>query len=147
VVQQVSLAPSRGGACGWRSQLLQPGDVHALLLSGELDLESVPGVEALLRRAFGPFYFRAHLVVDLADVTLLDSSVVGFFVLLAGKVHREGCELVMTRPRGGACRVLSLTGLANVVPVYGTLAAAVEALAAGDFPLIPPPFEWRRVGA
>ena len=121
-----------------------PGDpgVPVLSLSGELDIENVPEIERFLRRHLGPFFFKSRdLVLDLATVTLVDSTFVGLVVSLVRRLHAHGHELLITRPAGYVRRTLAIVGLPNLVPVYESLDEAFAALRVGT-PLIPPPFEW-----
>lgn len=112
----------------------------ALLLSGELDMDTVPLIDRFLRRRLGPFFHRRNLVLDLAGVTLVDSSFVTYVIRLSEAVHRAGFELLLTRPVGHVRRAIRVVGLANVLPVYESLEEAVALAAAGRVPMIPPPF-------
>jgi anti-anti-sigma factor len=124
-----------GGAAGARRPVVE--------LSGEYDLATVPMVERLLRRRFGPFFYRRHLVIDLGAVTRIDESFVDLVVLLARRLHAEGHELVLTRPSGSVRNVVAEVGLPNLVPVYETVDEALAALEAPSGPIIPPRFEAR----
>ena len=129
-----------GGSGGLRLSFAGAGGVPTLTLSGEFDLENVPEIERFLRRHLGPFFFKSRdLVVDLAQVDLVDSSFVGLVVSLVVRLHRHRRELLITRPVGYVRRTIALVGLPNVVPVFESLEAALDALDRGD-PVIPPPF-------
>jgi len=132
---------SLGGGCGGlQLSFAGAGEVPVLSLSGEFDLDNVPEIERFLRRHLGPFFFKTRdLVLDLAQVELVDSSFVGLVVSLVVRLHRHRRELLITRPVGYVRRTIALVGLPNVVPVFESQEAALEALAAGD-PVIPPPF-------
>lgn len=109
-------------------------------LMGICDFDTVPQIDSYLRRRYGPFYFRRHLLFDLEGVTMIDSSFVGFLMGAMRRLRLERKELVLARPRGQVRRVLSLVGLANVVPVYEVLREAEAALLASPRALIPPTF-------
>jgi anti-anti-sigma factor len=91
-----------------------------MLLSGELDYRSHPGLaedlHALLHETDLP-----RICVDLNRLHSCDSSGLACLVM-AWKVARErGGSLVLLRPAAEAARLLSLLGLAAVVPVVGEL--------------------------
>jgi anti-anti-sigma factor len=120
------------------------GTVHAVILRGDLDMDVVTQVDTFLRRAFGPFFFRRTLLLDFAEVTMLDSTFVGYLVSLAGRVRQAGFDLVLTRPGGQARRTLALVGMPNLVPVYDSLEEAADLVASGRVPMIPPPLPFRQ---
>jgi len=111
-----------------------------LRLAGECDFDTVPEVDRFLRRRLGPLYHRRSLVIDLADVTLVDSSFVGFVVRLATEQRRARAELVLARPVGQVRKVLCLVGLPNLVPVYDSLDEALRVVREARAPLIPPAY-------
>src|SRR5215469_7061863 len=85
-------------------------------LSGELDYRSYSGLvdrlQSLLHETDLP-----RICVDVNGLQLCDSSGLACLVM-AWKVARErGGSLVLLRPSGEAARMLSLLGLAAVVPV------------------------------
>ena len=112
--------------------------VALVSLRGEFDIETVPQIDAGLRRALGPFFHDRHLIVDLNGATLVDSSFIAYLVRLIGDVRSEGREVVLARPRGHVRRTLLIVGVPNVVPVYDSLDAALDAALANDVPIIPP---------
>jgi anti-sigma B factor antagonist len=121
------------------------GRPPVLELEGEFDLDTVPEIDRFLRRTLGPLYHQEHLVIDLAKTTFIDSSFVGFLVRLSVAQRAKRRELLLVRPEGQVRRVFGIVGLANVVPVFETIEAAVDSLVSGRLPLIPPAF--RAAGA
>lgn len=130
---RVRLALEQADAAG-------PPGVPVLRLEGEFDIDTVPEVDRFLRRRVGPLYERRHLVMDLAGVTFVDSSFIGFLVGLAGRQRRARRELVLARPAGRVRGVLAMVGLPNLVPVYETVEEALAAVRGARAPLIPPAF-------
>ncbi len=114
--------------------------VPVLGLGGELDFDVVPLIDRFLRRGLGPLYHRQHLVIDLAGATLVDSAFIGFVVRLAGQLRAQRKEVVLAQPNGQVGRSLALVGLPNVVPVFETVDAALEALGRAHGAVIPPAF-------
>ena len=103
-----------------------------LELLGEFDIDSVPEIDRFLRRHLGPLYHRQHLVMDLREVTFIDSSFIGFLVRLVRDQRATQRELLLTRPVGQVRRALALVGLPNVVPVFDSVEEAVATLKGED---------------
>lgn len=116
------------------------GSVPVLRLAGAFDIDTVPEIDRFLRRRLGPLYQRRSLLIDLHDVTLVDSSFIGFLVRLVGEQRRGRGELVLARPVGHVRTVLCMVGLPNLVPVYESLDEALSAVREARAPLIPPVF-------
>ena len=110
-------------------------------LEGEFDLDTVAEIDRFLRRALGPLYHREHLVMDLSKTTFIDSSFVGFLMRLSAALRATQRELLLVRPAGQVRMVFGIVGLANVVPVFESIEAAVDSLLSGHLPVIPPAFE------
>jgi anti-sigma B factor antagonist len=73
----------------------------------------------------------AGLVLDLAPVAFLDSSLMGTLVLLHKRAKAAGRRLALCGLGPQARWVLGLTRLDRVLQAYGTEAEAVAALAPG----------------
>jgi anti-sigma B factor antagonist len=112
-----------------------------LELEGEFDLDTVPEIDRFLRRSLGPLYHQDHLVIDLAHTTFVDSSFIGFLVRLWGAQRAKRRELLLVHPSGQVRKVLGIVGLPNLVPVFDTLDAAMDSVAGGRLPVIPPAFQ------
>jgi anti-sigma B factor antagonist len=102
-------------------------DGHGVVLrvGGEADLATAPQLHAklvdLVENGTG------SIVVDLTPVAFIDST--GLGALLAGhrRAHARGHTIRLVCPEGQTLRVLRLTGMDMVLPVYSSL---VEALGA-----------------
>jgi anti-sigma B factor antagonist len=116
------------------------GCVPVLRLEGEFDIDTVPEIDRFLRRGLGPLYQRRSLVIDLRDVTLVDSTFIGFVVRLVGEARKGRGELVLAQPVGRVRSLLCTVGLPNLVPVYESLDEALNAVRGATAPLIPPAF-------
>jgi len=126
------LAPVVVRACG------SAGRVALVSLRGDFDVETVPEIDAQLRRALGPFFFQRHLVLDLADTAFVDSSFIAYVVRLTARVRAAGFEIVLARPRGHVRRTLRLVGVPNLLPVYDSLEVALNEALTDEVPIIPP---------
>jgi anti-sigma B factor antagonist len=69
-------------------------DATVLVLSGELDIASAPGLERVLDE-FGASIPR-RLVIDLTDVTFMDST--GLRALLLARQRADGDHELLLRP-------------------------------------------------
>lgn len=87
-------------------------------LQGELDAFTAPTVRESLHtgveRARG-----GVLVVDLAGVTFLDSTVLGLLVGSLRRMRESGGELELVYPPHPASRIFTLTGLDALFPAAG----------------------------
>jgi anti-sigma B factor antagonist len=107
------------------------GGASAIAVSGEIDMETAPRlneeVEIAVWSTVGVF------VLDLTDVTFLDSS--GLHSLLRARAYlaREDRSLVLVCPSSGpARRVLDLAGVLDTFVVYASAEAAADALVPAD---------------
>jgi anti-sigma B factor antagonist len=90
------------------------GTTVTLVLSGELDIASGPTLRACLESIDDGF---RDIVLDLSDLTFLDSTGVGVIAEARRRLPNDLCQLSLHRPRGHVQRVIELTGLATVLPV------------------------------
>jgi anti-anti-sigma factor len=80
-----------------------------LVLHGEFDLT---GTE-VFENAVAAVRPRHSLVLDLRDLTFLDSSGLRAFVVLYERAVSEGWSLVLSAPQPAVAMVLRITGLAQ----------------------------------
>ena len=107
------------------------GDACVVALAGEHDLSSVDELTGALEQASS----GAGLVVDLSNASFIDSAVLG--ALLASyreaASHGRRWALVVGNGSGAAVRrILELTGLDAVMPVYSTVGVALAARASPE---------------
>lgn len=84
----------------------------ALLLNGSLDLQSR---DALLEAARVVIRTNSStgLILNLSDVTFIDSAGIGSLVELAGNADDADREFVLEEPSARVRRILEITGLWN----------------------------------
>ena len=70
---------------------------------------------------------QKKLIFDLSGVKHIDSTGVGIIVFCYGKLKEAGGELRLAGASGTVDQVLQMTHVDNVVRVYPSVAAAVEA--------------------
>jgi anti-sigma B factor antagonist len=96
--------------------------VPVLVVRGEVDLATAPDLrEKLLSLADEG---ARVVVVDLSGVSFMDSSALGALVsaMTRFRANGGGLRLVVTAPH--ISKVLEITGLSDVFPIYGTTVAA-----------------------
>jgi anti-anti-sigma factor len=87
-----------------------------VVVKGELDLSTVPTLRAVLD-GVDPRHRR--VVLDMRDVSFLDSMGVGLLVEASRRCASELCELVLRSPSERVRQVLELTGLHDLLLVVG----------------------------
>lgn len=106
------------------------GTVCLVRVHGEIDLSNAHEVSSAIGSAMGQE--ARWLVVDLSDLTYLDSSGVALLLRLAERLQTRRRRLHLVVPRGSPVRrVLGFTGLPRVIPVQARLEEALAQCAAG----------------
>lgn len=94
----------------------ESGPMTVLVLSGELDPATAPRLQDSVDEALkDPTVSR--LVLDLADLAFVDSSGLRVFVSARESLRERNGELVLRSPSANTERLLSITGLTEVVEV------------------------------
>lgn len=92
---------------------------------GELDVALVGGFRRGLSEAAREA--KGGLVLDLTEVSFIDSSALGAVVELQNHLRRHEQQLAVVVPDGSAVAVaLNLSGLRDRLAIYETLQAALE---------------------
>ena len=120
------------------------GDVDAIEVVGEFDVSNVASLDDALRAVLSSGS-TASCLLDLTDVTFMDSSVVNALVRWSKEAQvseREGLAIVVGGRETPAAGVLKLLGLLDRLPVFATLDAAVTALEGGRLPRSERPLRW-----
>jgi anti-anti-sigma factor len=97
----------------FRIDVLENGSCVILALFGELDVASSTALEAELARARE----RECVIVDLRELDFIDSTGLGVLVKEHRHAQENGGRLAVVRGTGQVERLLSLTGLADQMPV------------------------------
>ena len=97
---------------------LELGGLAGVTIRGEVELASAPALTAALddaiRTSRGPF------VIDLTEVDFLDSSGISCLVRARALLGQDDRPLALICPGGIARRALQLTGIDELVPIYGS---------------------------
>lgn len=100
------------------------GTICLVRVHGEIDLSNAHEVSSEISVVMGQEARR--LVVDLSDITYLDSAGVALLLRLAERLRFRRRELHLVVPRGSPVRrVLDFTGLPRVIPLESRLEDAL----------------------
>jgi anti-sigma B factor antagonist len=103
------------------------GTTTIVHVTGEVDIASAPALAAHVDRALTPR--PALLVIDLAGVTMLDSSGLGVLIAVLKGLETDGgstqLRLVVGEPH--VQKVFSITGLDGVFSIFPSLDEALAA--------------------
>jgi anti-sigma B factor antagonist len=102
--------------------LAERGDALVLSLAGELDLYNAPALREALQRAVERSPKR--LVVDLAEVTFVDSTILGALVEARSQLGRDAFALAA--PGVEVRRALEVSGLDGHFTVYDRIETAID---------------------
>jgi len=107
------------------------GTLCLVRVHGEIDLSNAHEVSSAIGIFMGQ---EAHrLVVDLSDITYLDSAGVALLLRLAERLQARRRQLHLVVPRGSPVRrVLLFTGLPRVIPMEARLEEALAHCGAGS---------------
>jgi anti-anti-sigma factor len=102
------------------------GSAHIIRLHGNLTLGDAvnsfsQAAEELLSQG------ESKLVLNLADVRMIDSSGIGVMVRVLTTAKKSGGTLMLVQPSKFAIQTLKFVGLLNLFPIYEEEAQAVSA--------------------
>ena len=96
-----------------------------LSVLGEIDVATAPPLRQRLIGLVDDGWKR--IVVDLEGVDFLDSTGLGVLVSVLKRLRTNGGDLLLVCTRSQVLKVLEITGLTNVFPIFETVEAAVAA--------------------
>jgi anti-sigma B factor antagonist len=120
----LTVLPAPGGTC------------TVVQLAGEADLTTAALRDALTAEAAAR---PGLLLVDMTALTFIDSGALHMITDAYRALRRDGGSLALIRPSPAVSRVLELTGISQVIPVYGSVNEAVTAAARDQAPQQPAP--------
>lgn len=86
------------------------GDVHLVHVRGELDMEAAREFSDWLVEVAG-----STVIVDLAELSFMDSSGLKAFVVARDRIEAAGDSLVLTKPQPNVLRIFEITGLTDIL--------------------------------
>ncbi|MGH2716635.1 MAG: STAS domain-containing protein [Thermoleophilaceae bacterium] len=125
----------RGGARSGLAHLLEPATVHTqnenqapvVVVTGEIDMATAPMLERELSAAIETA--AGAVVLDLVDVSFFDSSGLRVAIVAHRDLKEQGRRLaVVCDPQGHVRRTFGLAGLADLLDLHPSRAAALAEL-------------------
>ena len=106
---------------------LTEDDVCVVSVGGYIDFDVTPGLK---KRLVQRIEQGARLIlVDLSDVGFIDSTGIGVLVGALKRVREAGGELAVINANENVSSIFGIVGLENVIPMFGSRADAIAALA------------------
>ncbi|MFH9331246.1 STAS domain-containing protein [Streptomyces althioticus] len=101
-----------------------------IVVTGDVDLHTAPvlRVEALTAMTRG----ARHLVLDMAEVDFVDSTGLSTLIVLLHATQEPGGSLRVARVPERLVRMVTMTGIAELLPVHDTVEDALAALHARE---------------
>lgn len=91
-----------------------------LQVSGELDLHTSPALRDSVTELIEAGTTR--LAIDLEHVGFMDSSSLGMLVMALKRIRENDGDLALVGVSGSPLKVLALTGIDRMMPIYGSTA-------------------------
>ena len=107
---------------GFQAERHTTGGTVTVRLRGELDLDGAPDLACELLKALD--VAPTAVVLDLADLTFLDSSGIHTIVVAAERARAAGCGFSLRSPRRQVLKVLHITGVDRFITVDASGPAA-----------------------
>jgi anti-sigma B factor antagonist len=104
-----------------------PRGVVLLRLEGEFDIAAAPALRDEIDAARGEG--RAPVVLDLAELTFVDSAALRELLEADERLRADGAELILAGARPVMARLLELTHTSDVLTVVPTVEQALERVA------------------
>jgi anti-sigma B factor antagonist len=101
-----------------------PEQGHRLSVSGELDLATTPQLEQQARALLADG--ARSIVIDLADLSFIDSTGLRLLLVLSQQAADEGWRLLITRPSEQVQTILKITGTGAELPIEDASSADVQ---------------------
>lgn len=109
-----------------------PNGVTVLRLDGELDLYNTGQLKEQVLELFADG--RSRLVVDLDDVSYVDSSGIALLLYIYTSCQKRGFSVLFANVRGSVEKVIGLTKLDGFLPIISSIERAVERLGVDEGP-------------
>lgn len=101
------------------------GDRVVVSVGGEIDVYTANSLREALTRVIGPG--RADLIVDLTEVTFMDSTGLGVLIGSVRQVREHGGRVQLVVAEGNVVNLMRITAVTQVFTVHESLEAALAA--------------------
>jgi len=102
------------GSSGLRLSSSAEGAAATVTVSGALDVSTVGSLEAAVNDLLAP---DRRITLDLADLSICDSTGLGALVRLHRRAERMGARIALRGPRQHVADILAMTGISKVLEV------------------------------
>jgi|GEM_PF-5397352 len=109
-------APSHAGVIAAGGSMVTGGPDITVFLSGDLDIYSAASVASALTKAIKDG--ARDLLVDLSDVHHVDMAGLGTLVRALKQMQEYGGSILLTGADAGITKILNVTGLVRIFPLY-----------------------------
>jgi anti-anti-sigma factor len=101
-------------------------DIRLIVLKGTLDVIGTGEIET----KFAGYCSgdNVHVMVDLAEVDFLASIGIRLLTLTAKAIAKRGGRMALVKPNPEVHRVLEVTGIPGIIPVYSSFESAEAVL-------------------
>jgi anti-sigma B factor antagonist len=107
-----------------KHEIVQKQGATVVIFRGEIDLESSPAARETLLKCFGN---TSNVIVDLSDVSYIDSSGVASLVEALQASKKNGSQFSLAAVSEPTRRVLELARLDKVFTLHDSVDAAIQA--------------------
>jgi anti-sigma B factor antagonist len=107
-----------------KHEIVQKQGATVVIFRGEIDLESSPAARETLLKCFGD---TSNVIVDLSDVSYIDSSGVASLVEALQASKKNGSQFSLAAVSEPTRRVLELARLDKVFTLHDSVDAAIQA--------------------
>ena len=114
--------------CAVRARTVDP-DTEVVAADGELDLDSAPMLKWAIAESFATG--RSRVVVDLSEVSFIDSTSIGVLVAIRRKLADDQ-RLAVGGVTGATLEVFRQAGMERAFRLYPTVEAAIADLDASE---------------
>ncbi len=97
-------------------------------VKGTLSIENISPFETLLNKYVDE---KAHIVIDLSEMTFIDSSSLGIIVVYYTKSEKNHKHFSLLNINGDIMQMFRITGLDKRIKIFDRLDQAVQALDLG----------------
>lgn len=104
----------------------RPGGITRAALVGRMDIEGAHAIDEPFRVLSR---LRRALIVDLSEVTFMASMGLRTLMVAARTQNDLGGKMVLASPQPPVAKVLSESGIGDIIGVYPSIEAAVAAIA------------------
>jgi len=94
-------------------------------VKGTLSIENISPFETLLNKYVDE---KTNILIDLAEMTFIDSSSLGIIVVYYTKSDKNGRHFSLININGDILQMFKITGLDKRIKIFDSLDSAVKAL-------------------